>query len=363
MAEPEPKAVAEKKYPCPSCGGQMRHDAAQGTLSCEHCGHTAGIPPEAAAAAPKEYDLDQALRAGTFEKGWGTELRSIGCKSCGAHIDVSPTTEATSCPFCGSPQVVQEKPPEDVFTPETLVPFRVDKKRALEAFRTWVSGGWFRPSALKTNWNMGKIAGVYLPFWTFDADTHSTWDAMAGHHYYENGRDAAGKVTRVQKTRWEPAHGTHDHLYDDELVFASKGLERGMVESVEPFDLSRLVPYKPEYLAGWGAERYTVNLKEGWGVGQRKIADKIEQACAAAVPGDTHKELRVQTWWKRMTFKHILLPIWVANYEYGGKVYRFLVNGESGKVHGEAPIDKLKVFLAVCGVLVVVALLVFLTKK
>lgn len=362
MIEEATGEVSEKKYPCPTCGAQLRHDADKGVLACDYCGHSQEIPADEAPETPQEYDLETALREGKFEKGWGTELRSISCRSCGAHIDIPPTTEATSCPFCGSPQVVQEQPPEDVFRPETLVPFRIDRKRALEAFRTWVSGGWFRPSALKANWNMGKIAGMYLPFWTFDADTLSLWEAMAGHHYYENVKGPTGKLTRVQKTRWEPANGTHDEFFDDELVFASKGLSRSMVESIEPFDLKQLVPYQPEYLAGWGAERYTVSLKDGWEIGKRKIGGKIELACARAVPGDTHRDLRVRTRWRGMRFKHILLPIWVANYEYGGKVYRFLVNGESGRVHGEAPIDKLKVALAIAAVLAVAAIILWLSR-
>ena len=362
MADGQMREVGEKKYPCAACGGQLRHDAGKGVLACDYCGHSQDIPADESAEAPREYDLEAALREGKFEKGWGTELRSIRCRSCGAQVDIPPTTEATSCPFCGSPQVVQEKPPEEVFTPETLLPFVIDRKRALDAFRAWVSGGWFRPSALKTSWNMGKIAGVYLPYWTFDADTHSLWEAVAGHHYYENEKDSSGKVTRVQKTRWEPANGVHDEFFDDELVFASKGLARGMVESIEPFDLKKLVPYKPEFLAGWGAERYTVSLKDGWGIGRQKIADKIEAACAGEVPGDTHKDLRVQTWWRRMKFKHILLPVWVANYEYGGKVYRFLVNGESGRVRGEAPVDKLKVALAILAAIAVISLIVWLNR-
>lgn len=362
MSGEAPKKVGEKKYPCKGCGAQLHHDAARGKLVCPYCGYTEEIAAAPAAGGPQEYDLEEALRAGRFEKGWGTGMRSIKCRSCGAQVDISPSAEATTCPFCSSPQVVLEKPPEDVFTPETMIPFAVDKKQALAAFRTWIVGGWFRPSELKQNWNMGKISGVYLPYWTFDADTHSLWKAMAGYSYDEVQPGAPGKTGRVRKIRWEQASGTHTEVFDDVLVFASKGLSREMVESIEPFYLKKLVPYKPEYLAGWSAERYTVNLKEGWGFGKQKISRMIEAACGKKVPGDTHKDLQVSTNWRQVKFKHVLLPIWVASYEYGGKVYRFLVNGETGKVHGEAPVDKIKVALAILAVLAALGAFFYLKR-
>lgn len=338
----------------------MTHHPAQGKLVCSYCGYSEDIAAEKEKTEAKEYDLEEALRSGVFKKGWGTELKSIACKSCGATCDISPTVAATSCAFCGSTQVMEQKGAEDVFTPETVIPFTVDKNKALDSFKQWIGGGlaaFFRPSALKSNWNLGKIAGMYLPFWTFDSDTHSRWNAMAGHYYYEEVRDSAGNKKKERRTRWEPASGSHQEFFNDELVFASKGLNRNMVERIYPYDLKKLTPYKTEYLAGWGAERYTVGLKEAWETGKKLISEKIQSACARKVPGDTHKDLRVSTSWRNMKFKHVLLPVWVANYEFGGKVYKFLVNGENGKVHGEAPLDWVKVIAAVVIGLVIAGIL------
>ncbi|MBA4372957.1 MAG: zinc ribbon domain-containing protein [Thermodesulfovibrio sp.] len=359
------KEIAGKKYTCSSCGSQLLHNAARGMLVCESCGSSREIPKDEAATGPQEYDLEETLRSGKFHRGWGTELRPIKCRTCGAVSEISLTVAATECPFCGSTQIIEEKPPEDVMTPETVIPFAIDRNKALSSFGTWLGSGfasYFRPSRLKGNWRMGKISGMYLPFWTFDADTYSTWTAMAGYYYEVEERDSSGKIHRVRQTRWEPADGSHAEFYDDELVFASRGLERLMVERIYPFDMTKLVPYKPEYMAGWGAERYTVGLQEGWETGKGLMFDRIVSACGSAVPGDTHRDLDVRTSWRDMTFKHVLLPVWVANYDFGGKVYRFLVNGESGRVHGEAPISWYKVSAAVFVVLVIVLIILLVSK-
>lgn len=342
----------------------MTHNAAQAKLVCGYCGYSEDISVEKTEV--KEYSLDEALRSGNIKKGWGTELKSLSCKSCGATSEISPTVQSTACPFCGSAQVIDEKPPEDVFTPENVIPFIIDKNKSLEKFQQWVGTGFaafFRPAALKGNWQLGKMNGMYIPFWTFDADTFSNWNAMAGYYYYEERRNSKGETEKVQKTRWEPASGSHKQFYNDELVCASKGLDRGMIKTLEPFDMKKLTPYKTEYLAGYGAERYTVDLKEGWGIGQKQIADKIRDACAKAVPGDTYKDLSVRTSWHDMKFKHILLPVWVATYEFGGKTYRFLVNGESGEVSGEAPLDWVKVIITIVILCAIAAVIYFFTQQ
>ncbi len=342
----------------------MTHDPAKGKLVCQFCGYSEDIAVDSVKTEVKEYDLEEALRSGNFKKGWGTEMKSLSCKSCGAVSEISPTVQATACPFCGSSQVIDEKPSEDVFTPENLIPFLVDKNKALESFGQWMGTGFaafFRPAAVKKNWNLGKINGMYLPFWTFDADTYSTWTAMAGHYYYVDERNSKGEMEKVRKVRWEHASGAHKEFYNDELVIASKGLDKGMVEGIEPYDMKKLVPYKSEFLAGWGAERYTVDLKEGWEIGQKQIADKIRDACGKEVPGDTYKDLNVNTSWNDMKFKHIILPVWVATYEFGGKTYRFLVNGESGEVSGEAPLDWVKVIVTVVILCAIAAVIYFAT--
>jgi DNA-directed RNA polymerase subunit RPC12/RpoP len=324
----------------------MAYDPAKAGLACPFCGASTrldALPTEAT-----EHALQEAIE-NVPHQGWGVERRSLKCQACGAVSELDPKIEATFCPFCGSPRVLPERDGDaHVIRPETLIPFRVGREKALDSFRQWMGSLWFRPDALKRSWALGKISGLYLPFWTFDAAAYSVWSAEAGHYYYvKQGNQQERRV------RWEPASGELSTAYDDELVCASRGVSRSLLQPVEPFNTNGgLVPYRPDYLAGFVAERYAVGLKEGWEAARRAILEKARQACARQVPGDTQRNLRVNTHLSKVTFKHVLLPVWAAHYLYAGKTYHFFVNGESGKVSGEAPYSWLKIALAIGGAVV-----------
>jgi hypothetical protein len=209
---------------------------------------------------------------------------------------------------------------------------------------------------------------VYLPFWTFDAYTSSWWRAEAGYYYtvkeqYWTNDDEGRRVQRtrdVQKIRWQPASGSLTLHFDDVLVPASTSVERGMVERIYPFDTGALAPYQPDFLSGWAAEAYTVDLRGGWTTGQGIIESEVRQACAAEVPGDTHRNLQVSTAFSNMKYKHVLFPVWIASYRYQDKVYHFLINGQTGEVQGQAPISWIKVALVVALVVIVLAVIFWL---
>jgi hypothetical protein len=200
---------------------------------------------------------------------------------------------------------------------------------------------------------------VYIPFWTFDSWVRSNWNADAGYYYYETEwytDDEGNKQSRqVQRTRWEPASGSRSDFFDDTLVCASKGLPSELVLKFSSFDTKQLVPYRPEFLAGWRAESYAVDLMPAWGTAQATMSSSQESRCASDVPGDTHRGLRCNHQFSQVTFKHVLLPIWIAAYRYNGKPYQFLVNGQTGEVVGKAPWSVIKIVLFVT---LIVAILV-----
>jgi hypothetical protein len=202
-----------------------------------------------------------------------------------------------------------------------------------------------------------ELGGVYIPFWTFDAWVRSNWTADAGYYYYETEyyTDANGNRAsrQVQRTRWEFASGWRNDFFDDTLVCASKGLPQELVEKFQTFDTKQLTPYQPQFLAGWRAETYAVDLMPAWGTGQEKMAEVQRGRCGRDVPGDTHRNLVVQNYFSAVTFKHILLPIWIAAYRYHDKPYQFLVNGQTGEVVGKAPWSFWKIFFTVLAVIAV----------
>ena len=192
---------------------------------------------------------------------------------------------------------------------------------------------------------------------------------MAGHYYYVTEHyteEVNGKTVRrtrqVRRTRWEHAAGRDAHFFDDELVVASKGLKPGLVRQLFPFDTTKLALYQPSFLAGWEAERYQIDLKSGWTIGRKLMDDEIRNRCAAKIPGDTYKNLNVSSEFSAVTFKHILLPIWIAAYHYKDKLYQFLVNGQTGKVSGTSPKSWIKITLFVLAIAAVVAGIYYLAE-
>jgi hypothetical protein len=247
----------------------------------------------------------------------------------------------------------------NLIRPESLLPFGVDHGAAQSRFKSWLGGLWFRPSDLKQRASVGQIAGVYVPYWTFDAQADSRWTAQAGHHYYTQetyrAPDGTTKTRRKQHTRWVPAWGSRRDHYDDVLVCASKGLPVELAESLRTFDTRQLVAYAPGYIAGWRAEEYALPLNDAWRRASQRIEAQQRSRCSGDVPGDTQRGLNVATRLTETTFKHVLLPLFIASYRYKDEVFRFVVNGQTGEISGKAPYSWIKIAAAVILGLVLLA--------
>jgi hypothetical protein len=294
--------------------------------------------------------------AGEAARGLGLDVRVARCKTCGARVSFDDRATSRQCVYCGSPSVLEQEANRNALRPESLVPLDVGRAAAEESFRRWLGGLWFRPSDLKRTRRFEAV-GVYVPFWTFDCRVHSEWSADAGHYYWVtqtywttvNGRRTL-QTRRVRKVRWVPAWGKRDDVYDDLLVHASAGQPAALVQRLGAFDTRGLVPYRPEYLAGWHAEEYQLDLEQGWRQALRRIEERQTARCAGDVPGDTHRSLRVKNTVSDVRWKHVLLPVWSLAYRYKGKSYAVLVHGQSGRVAGEAPLSWAKILLLVLGV-------------
>jgi DNA-directed RNA polymerase subunit RPC12/RpoP len=360
--------AASQTFLCPQCGAEMGWDAAHKMLSCDYCGHQQ--EPEQIGEIV-EYDLEEFLRNGTgTAHGYGTETKSISCQQCGATTAVEPGVTSTECPFCGSNVVLELETAADIIQPESVLPFQVSQEVALRKYQEWLGRGIFRPGDLARRAGRGQLHGVYLPFWTFDAEAFSRWRAQAGYYYYvtetytttENGKRVT-KTRQVRKTRWEPAWGQHSGSYDDVLVYATGSVDQKNLEKIYPFDTKQLVPYASQYLSGWRAEQYQIGLTQAWDIGQGKIRDYERDACIRQIPGDTYRSLNVNTTVTDVTFKHTLLPVWIASYPYKGKVYRYMVNGQTGRVEGQKPVSWMRVAIAVVIALIVIAIIVYLSSQ
>ena len=346
----EPKEIGgTHAYRCPNCNAEMTYDAKTQKLSCGHCGSVQDVPQGGPQGSHiQAYDLMSGLRA-EQTGGMGRPAIAVRCKECGATVQFDQNVTTTACPFCGSSYVAPQEVSAKSIRPESLVPFRVDRAAAGQAFSKWIGGLWFRPSDLKKRAKVQNIDGVYVPFWAYNAEVASRWTADAGYYYYVTvtKRDSQGKTHTEQerRIRWQPAWGQRQDSHRDVLICASKGLPPELVLKVQNFDCNQLAPYNPAYLSGWRAEEYVVNLQEGWGGAAQRIADEQYKRCDHDVPGDTHRNLSVNNAFSNVTWRHILLPIWIAAYRYKEKVYRFLVNGQSGEVVGKAPWSAIKLII------------------
>jgi hypothetical protein len=207
------------------------------------------------------------------------------------------------------------------------------------------------------------MSGIYVPFWTFDAQTESDYRGQRGDTYYVTRtvmRDGKPVQVQVPKIRWTPRRGRVRRFFDDVTILASTSLPKKHTDALEPWDMSALAPYAPQFLAGFRAEAYRVELADGLREARARMDAVIARDVRMAIGGDQQRIEAIDTRLSDVTFKHVLLPVWVAAYKYRGESYRFVVNGQSGRVQGERPWSAIKIALAVLAGLVLAAVAAYL---
>ncbi|HYF51847.1 MAG TPA: primosomal protein N' (replication factor Y) - superfamily II helicase [Planctomycetota bacterium] len=356
------RADKERKFPCHKCGADLNFTPGQEVLKCPYCGYEEHIPQTEAEI--KEYSFNDYL-AKPKQKGYGGvpgQRREVRCQGCGGTTTFDASVRSTKCPFCASPLVLDdgnEVHDEDVIAPEALIPFVITEQQADSAFRKWIKSLWFAPNALKNEHSIArKIQGVYRPFWTYDAHTVSHWTGERGDAYYVtqtyttvvNGKTVT-RTRQVRKIRWTYVSGIYREFFDDVLIRAGKNTDKPT-----RYHLKDLKPYSPDYLSGFGAERYQVSLNDGWHSAKEVIAEGIRSGVRSQIGGDEQRIHTVNTAYSGVTYKHILLPLWLSCYHYASKLYCFQVNGQTGEVAGDRPYSFWKIFFFVLFILGLIAI-------
>ncbi|MGB7925507.1 MAG: hypothetical protein WCF57_19875 [Pyrinomonadaceae bacterium] len=349
------------RYHCPACGADLLFEPQNGRLTCPYCGHTEFIPTSAEQIEERSYERYLRPRddqLGTLAQG----AVEVQCSSCGATVTFTPPEVARECDFCGAAIVAQPKLADPMLAPEAVLPFRINKQQATAAMRSWISTRWFAPNALKKFATHEGIDGVYLPFWTYDAHTTSYYTGHRGEHYYETEhyteRDAQGnqvsKTRQVRKTRWYSASGTVTRWFDDILIPATRSLPQNRLTALEPWDLVELKPYDPAFLSGYKAQRYQVELAEGFEHAKQVAAQVITGDVRRDIGGDEQRIDNISTSYAAITFKHLLLPVYAGAYRLNQKVYQVVINGRTGEVQGDRPYSALKIGCLIVFVLFVI---------
>ncbi|MFW5641953.1 MAG: primosomal protein N' (replication factor Y) - superfamily II helicase [Roseicyclus sp.] len=359
----------EHRFPCDRCGADMRFAPGQDRLVCDHCGNENEITQadtEAAggnwgAPAPggiRELDFRTAMRD-RLAHAEMEETRVSQCPSCGAQVTLPAEVHAKECPFCATP-VVTDTGTHRHIKPQGLIPFQLTERQAHDAMNAWLGRLWFAPNGLKEYARKGrKMEGVYVPFWTYDADTRSRYAGSRGTAYWVTVRGADGKSKRVRRMRWTPVSGRVARFFDDVVVLASRSLPGRFADGLQPWALGALTEYRPDFLSGFRAEGYTIDLDEGMEEARRVMDARIRADIHRHIGGDAQRIASVETEISDVTFKHVLLPVWVAAYRYRGRPYRFIVNGQTGKVQGERPWSAVKIAIAVIAALLLGAAVLY----
>ena len=359
MAEAQAK---EQAFPCGKCGANLVFQVGAESLQCPYCGHANVIARGDAPIEEIDFNatLDQLAANETVQ-----ETIVVKCSGCGAESTMEPNVAAGDCAFCGTAIVSTGKSVKQI-KPAALLPFKVKREEARQSFRDWLKTRWFAPNALKKIAKVqGRLQGIYVPYWTYDSQVWTNYTGQRGEYYYVNVSytDSNGnrRTRRERRTRWYPASGQVHNKFDDVLVLASRSLPRKHAMALEPWGLSALVPYKDEYLSGFKAETYQVDLKEGFADAKTIMYPTIHQTICRDIGGDEQRVSSHDSRYYDISFKHILLPVWLSAYRYRDKVYRFLVNARTGEVQGERPYSWIKITLAVIAGLILIGIIAALS--
>lgn len=362
-----PADVKEKQFPCKGCGASLSFAPETSSLACPYCGAMNQIEASPADGRVEELDFRAAL-VDLSRNEPTTEVLAVQCNVCGAESTLGPNVTADVCPFCGSAIVATARSRKQIL-PRSLLPFDVTRPKAQDAFRNWLGGLWFAPGALTKQAEAGSLKGLYLPAWTYDSNTTSRYTGERGDDYWdtetytevENGRTVT-KTRQVVRTRWSFVSGVVSNSFDDVLVLAAANLPEKHLDALEPWDLEHLVPYKDDYLSGFVSQSYQVTLADGFDRARQIMDGTIRETIERDIGGDHQRIGNVNTGYSDITFKHILLPVWLSAYRYGAKTYHFFVNARTGEVRGERPYSAWKITFFVLGILLVILVIVMIAQ-
>ncbi len=331
---------ALKEYKCPCCGGAIEFDSATQNMKCPYCDTEfdvetlKGYDEDLKSERPDEFNWES--RAGSeWHEDEAGGLRSYICNSCGGEIVGDETTAATSCPFCGNP-VVMIGQFAGTLKPDIVIPFKLDKKAAKEALKKYYGGKKLLPKIFCDQNHIEEVKGIYVPFWLFDAD------AEANIRY---------KATRLRSWSDSNYYYTKTDFFSvsrgGNIGFAgvpvdgSSKLADELMESIEPFDLSEAVDFQTAYLSGYFADKYDVSAEESIVRANERIKKSTADAFAETVKGYSSVIPEVSS--VRLSegkTKYGLFPVWLLNTTWNGQKYTFAMNGQTGKMVGDLPLDK-----------------------
>ncbi len=333
---------------CPSCGGGMEFDAEKGKLVCPYC----GCEQEIEAAQAEELGFEKLLRA---DNGWAEESHVFRCERCGAREVLDRREIAKTCSFCGASNIVETEELPGL-RPNAVLPFRLTDKEAGKSVKKWIRKRIFAPQKFRKSAKPEDLRGVYSPAFTFDAATSSDYSAVLGEYYYVTRR-VNGRTVSERKIRYFNVSGHYNGRFDDVLVRASDAVGQASLDKLQPFGTNDSKEYTREYLSGYTASQYSRDGAVCWAEAKQIMADRLRSQILSRYTYDVVSSFNINTSYSNITYKYVLLPLYVGHCTWRQKLYNFFVNGVNGKVTGKAPVSPLKVgALVLLGAAIIVGL-------
>lgn len=349
----------ERIFYCKGCGGIMQFDISSQEMKCPNCGNIEKI-----ASTDKtihEYDFTRKNIEGA-SIDWNNYAHVVKCENCGAEITISREVTSISCGYCGSSHVLESKQMAGV-KPEGILPFAIDKNKANLIFSNWIKRRYLAPNKLKRMYQLDKLQSIYIPYWTYDADTFNNFTAQGGEVYYVTVGSGENKRTE-RRVRWYPVNGNFGQFFDDVLVFAGS-TGRFLVNRIESFDTNLLKPFETIYLSGFQAEKYTLEPDAGFEYAKQKMNSSIVSEITKRVLSryDEVRDINVNTAYSNVKFKHVLFPIWISGYMYNKKVFSYVINGQNGEITGKYPYSAVKITILIILAIIILFIVFYIYNE
>ena len=323
---------------CKRCGANMNFDPETQKLKCSYCEYTEDFDKSDNVA---EISIEKALEK---NEKWSSEALVFQCDNCGAKIVAEKGQTAILCPFCGTSHVTSIEDLEGI-KPNAVVPFRFTAERIKECFKKWGKKRLLAPNEFKKTAFADNVKGVYMPFFTFDSNTNSVYEGRVGYEHTRTVRRGKETVTETY-VEWRRISGTYTHFFDDVLISAGNRFDNGKLDKICPFDLPSAKVFENKFLTGYIAHRYEKDIQTCWGGAKKKIDEKLRELIISQYHCDRVDYLNVSTHHSNVTYKYILLPVYIINYNYKGKQYTLYANGSTGKIAGKSPVSPIKATIA-----------------
>ncbi len=339
--------MANVSYKCPTCGAEIFWNASAGQFLCQYCGDAFTLADmeasgQAAAIDTQNVEHHEEIVNDEYTTSTdgtvGSNLVKYKCSYCGSEIITDRSTAATLCVYCGNSVIMGEQLIND-FTPDFVIPFKVEKNRVMQAFKDF-SQKPLTPKAFDPEKVVEKMQGVYIPFWLYSGECNGYIDAEG----INEKSHRSGDYKIVEKSFYHVVR-QGKVKFKNVPVDGSSKTDNAAMDSIEPFDYTALTPFKPAYLSGFLAERFDEDAEQCFDRAKVRIENTTLDKLKASA---TYDRLDVKTYDKtirKQKPKYALLPTWLLYTVYEGEKYFFAMNGQTGKFIGNLPIDKGKLTL------------------